>query len=189
MLPIYLAEQLETQEDVEFVEKIYEKDGPRLFYVANKIIEEESLAWGAVHDAIIVLIKHLEEFKLWEEQHQKNYMRRCTINLALKERRDRWRYAKRTCSLEEYEENVGHELMDNDTDLAKWFCNKENMELIRETVYNMKNIYGDVLFFKYFANMRNKDIAATFGLSVDTVNMRVSRAMAMLRKELKEKLR
>ncbi|MBQ7358253.1 MAG: sigma-70 family RNA polymerase sigma factor [Clostridia bacterium] len=188
MLPIYLVERLETEEDVAYVEKIYVEQGSKLFAAANKILHDESIAWGVVHDTVIVLIDYLEEYKAWDDAHQKNFLYKCEKNFVLKELRKRKCRNGRTVSLEGYEEATGRELADETQDIDEWFYSEENAAAIRNAISNMNNTYGDILFFKYFVNMRNKDIAATFGLSVASVNMRVSRAMAMLRKELKGKL-
>ena len=77
MLPIYLVERLETEEDVAYVEKIYVEQGSKLFAAANKILRDESIAWGVVHDTVIVLIDYLEEYKAWDDAHQKNFLYKC----------------------------------------------------------------------------------------------------------------
>lgn len=188
MLPIELATVIENDEDREYVERIYEKYKKQMYVAANKILFDEAESWGAVHDTIIVVTDYLDVFRDWTEQHQVNFLCKCTRTFAYKEYKRNKTYKENTFSISDTDEAPEIDIADDSMSLENLYINEENKKIIREAIEEMDQLYGDMLYFKYYMNMRNVDIARTFKIKLGTVNVRLSRAMAQLRTSVEGKL-
>ena len=76
------------------------------------------------------------------------------------------------------------DIVDEDAYVDTLVVNEENIRRVREAIQEMDDMYGDILFFKYFMNMKNIDIAREFELNINVVNTRIHRGLKILKKQL-----
>ena len=140
MLPIHIALRIENDEDRALVESIYETYGRKMYLCARKYLRDESDGWCAVHDAILVLSDYLQEYKAWSEQHQINFLCKCTTTFAIKESVYQRKRNYFTVSLNDNEKAPELELEDETQNIDAWFFSQENSRLVHNAIENMKSI-------------------------------------------------
>ena len=188
MLPIELATVIEKDEDREYVEQLYEKNKKYMYIAAYKMLHDESESWGAVHDAIIVVTDYLDEMKGWTEKHQTNFMCKCTRIFACNELRRQGKVNENSIWINDSDNAPEIDVPDDSITLEDMYIKEETSKRIEEAIEKMDPRYSEMLYLKYYMNMRNVEIARSFKLKIGTVNMRMSRAMAQLRKLLEGKV-
>ena len=184
MLLINFAMVIDDQDDARYVEALYLRLGKKMFKVANNILNDESESWGCVHDAIITLTDYLPAFKSWDETHQINFLYKCTRIHACREYNKKKKINEMTFSINGVEGRPEMDIVDEDAYVDKLVVNEENIRRVREAIQEMDDMYGDILFFKYFMNMKNIDIAREFELNINVVNTRIHRGLKILKKQL-----
>ncbi len=172
MLLFYL-EMINTQEDKDKFELLYETYRKRLFYVANQIIKDSFLAEDAVHHTFLTV---LEKFDKIDEVHSHKtfsflvvIVRNYSINLYNKRKRH---------PLIPLDENTYAD--DNDLLAAT-----EEADAVTRAIFMLPDLSRDILTLKYVHEFTNREIAAMLGITEVTVRKRLERAKKLLKKILK----
>ena len=76
------------------------------------------------------------------------------------------------------------DIEDKDSNIQNLFLEETTSKLITECIKSMPPKYGDLLLFKYYFGMKNIDIAKMLGEPINTINSRIKRAKANLKKTL-----
>lgn len=163
---IYLS-MIETEEEKSKFTRIYEKYRKLMFYVANRILQDDYLSEDAVHQAFLKIIDHLDKISENDCHKTKSYMviivRNCAINLYNQ------RKNHPTVSLDE---NPG---LAEDRPFEI-----EELDLLTKAVAKLPEIYRDILTLKYVHDLSNGEIAETLNLSEPTVRKRIERAKSRI---------
>ena len=178
MLPIIL--EIRDENDRNYVQIVFDKYGDRLSSIARKYLGNTDDINDCVQDVVIALIKRLQDYQMWDEDHQFNFLVKCCRSIAInKYKRNRTRL-ENEIGLNYPDSDKDFDIVDEDSLIEKIVISNENVKKIRDLIENMDPIYGDILYFKGFVGMKNVDIAKTLNLSVDVVNMRLMRARKIL---------
>ena len=175
MLAFYLA-AIESQEDRDLFADLYNGYRDYMFYIANKILEDEYAAENIVHDAFVRMIENLEKFNLRNGHKTKGLIGIIEDGLAKNEYKRR----KRMSSLDDEPEAV---LSDPST-IDDRLIQKEQYAKLLETVEQLDSNYKTAFLLRYGYQFSVKEIAQITGATEDNVRQRLHRAKIKLRELL-----
>lgn len=173
MLAFYLS-LLETDDDQTRFAQFYESYERRLYRAALSIVQSPAMAEDAVQDAMLKIIDHFDEFKKIENSCQDlgawsvTIVKNVSLSMLRKENR--------------------HQELPEDWDAP----DPDGAESVSDAhrlvahIRALPEIYRSVLELRLVAGWSSREVAALFHLKENTVDMRVSRGRAILRKRLRE---
>lgn len=175
---IFLA-LLDTDEERDKFEALYEKYKERMFNTINKIINDEHLSEDILQETFIKIIHNIDKIN---DDINSNSAKAFIMAVATNTAKDFYRKnAKRRgveLFVDELEEKVFY---DSGEDLSA----KLNTESrIIATIKSMKEKYRDILLMKYVQGLGNDEIAELFGITEEAVRQRISRGKKLLEKKL-----
>jgi len=155
---------IETEEDKGKFEQLYKTYKNLMFYVSNRILNDEFLAEDTVHQTFIKIIEKLDKIEDVHCHKTKSYIvimvRNCSINFYNR------RKNQASISLEEIE-NV---LFDEDT------VSLDGATDLTKAILKLPEIYQSVLTLKYVQGFSNAEIAGVLDITEETVRKRLERA-------------
>lgn len=182
MLILYLG-MLETPEEKDKFEELYNKYRRLMLYAANNILHDDFLAEDAVHQAFLKIIPHLHKLTDISCHKTKTYVVIVVENVS------RTIYAKKKkleliiTSTEDIDEETGLEITLEDT-----YFEKYDSEAIGKAIEQLPDIYRQVLVLHYYIGNSDKEIAMALDLNASTVRKRLERArqklMVLLEREV-----
>lgn len=168
MLCLYLS-LLETQEDKDKFERLYEKYSPLLKHVALQILQDEHLAEDAVHNAFLKIIKNFYEIGDISCHKTRHFLVIVTEHVAIDMLRK-----DRHAPYADYEK-VAPTLF-RPQELLDGIAVQELVAAIK----SLPEIYRTVLELHAYHGMSERQIAAVLNTSYTAVRKRLERARAML---------
>ena len=167
MLPIYLA-MIGGEEDKNKFELLYVTYMKLMFYVANRILNDERFAEDAVHQTFLKILENFDKVKEIFCHKTKSYIvimvRNTAINLYNQRKRNT------TISLEDVEYCITTEPISV----------AEDLDHLARAVLKLPVIYKDVLTLKYVQGFSNEEIAKMLDISEATARKRLERAKRRL---------
>ena len=182
MLIFYLS-LIDTEEDRNKFELIYEKYRKLMFHVANQILNDDLLAEDAVQDAFVKVIENLDKIEDIDSHNTKSYIviliRNHSINLY-NHRKKRW--------------YVPFENMENILFCDMIVENEDDNDLsslgnLGSAVMQLPVIYRDTITLKYIHGFTNSEIALSLNINEATVRKRVERAKQKIQDILEKESR
>lgn len=183
MLPVILA--IRNPEDRDFVARVYEKYKKNLYYVANDVLNHDDDAKDCVQETVVILIDKLQDYQTWDIAHQRFFLFKCCKNFACGMYNRKKKIVDNEFSMTA-EDGSEIDIADESSDVEKLVLSEYNVKRILKIIEEMDEKYGDLLFFKFYANMKNIEIAEKFNIPINTVNGRLARARKILLERLKE---
>lgn len=174
MLLLYLS-TIDTPEDKSKFELLYETYRRLMKYIALDILNDETLAEDAVHDAFVKIIPHLQKFDDIACRKTKRYI----VNVIKSVSIDMYNKIKRRKTT--YTDNL--ELLADGSDVI--FGNFELCE-ITEAIGSLPDEYREALIYRYVYNYSDKELADFLKINVGAARKRVERAKLKLASLLKE---
>lgn len=173
MIAIYLS-VIDTEQDKNKFEILYTTYRKLMFYVANRILEDQHLAEDAVHQAFLKIIENLDKIEGVHCHKTKSYIVIIVRNDAI----DIYNRRKRntTVPLEQMEFCISDET----------YSRSEDLDYLTKAVMKLPVIYKEVLTLKYVQELSNAEIAQTLGISEATVRKRLERARHKLEESIKQ---
>jgi len=172
MLPIYLA-MLDGDDEKSKFESFYLTYRKLMFHVANGILNDESLAEDAVHQAFLKILENFDKVGEISCHKTRSYVviivRNATINLYNQRKR------RTTIPLEDVEYCITTEPISV----------AEDLDHLARAVLKLPVIYKDVLTLKYVQEFSNEEIAKMLDISEAAVRKRLERAKRRLEEILK----
>lgn len=181
MIFIYMS-MIDTEEDKTKFELVYEKYRKLMFFVANQILQDDSLAEDAVHDSFIKIIKNFHQLGDINCHKTKSYIvaivRNHSINLYNNRKK------KPLIPFEEVEHpivvDMELEYMD-DLNFGKYGD-------LGNAIMKLPLMYRDIITLKFLHEFTNEEIASALDINEATVRKRIERAKRkiqdLLRKEV-----
>ncbi len=164
---------LDTEQEREFFQKLYREHRNQMYYMALKIVKNESDAEDMVHETFLTLTEHL--MGMIENPPKKNWNFILTIlkhkcyNLLKKKKKE---FEKKE-ELESILESTMEKLDERMERLEK-------KELVMKLIRDMKTSYQEVLLLQYYHDKSNAEIAEILGETQDNIrhiSMRAKRKM------------
>ncbi len=176
MLSMYLA-MLKTPEEKRRFEHLYHKYKTLLYNYAYEMLGDIQLSEDAVSDTFLILTDHMDNIEGRSDRDARNYLIIVVKNAARAIRNKRFYDVYDQEELEDAPDIV---------DVEASVENKSEKQRVYELIKQLKPIYADVLILKYYYGMKGEEIAATLGISLENVKIRLHRGKAML-KEMMER--
>ena len=178
MLPIILA--IRDEDDQNFVSIVFDKYSNQLTAIAEKYLSNTVDVEDCIQNVFVILIKRLQEYQMWDEKHQFNFLAKCCRCIAVNKYKNNQKRLENEIGLNYPNNDKDFDIIDEDSLIEKIVISNENLKKIRDLIEDMDPTYGDILYLKGFLGMKNVDIAKTLDLSVDVVNTRLTRARKIL---------
>ncbi|MHB8963627.1 MAG: RNA polymerase sigma factor [Saccharofermentanales bacterium] len=166
---IYYLSLIETEDDKDKFERLYNQYKRLMFYRARQILNDDFLAEDAVHDAFIKIIDYLDKIDENSCHRTKGFM------VIVVESTSKNLYNKRK---KDAEVLVG----DFDTqesesrDLADEVLDQLSLEVLIAKIDLLPAIYKEALLLRYVHELSDKEIAKLLSLRPDAVRKRLERA-------------
>ena len=154
-----------------FFETVYNDVFPILFKVVFRIVGDQETAEEVCHDAFLRFHQH--NASLPDSTQAKYWLLKVGKNLAYNVSKRRGREA-RANQRSWYESRRGQS--GSDADLLR----DETVTIVREAVQRLPENLRDVLVLKAYGGLSYSEIAATLGISVSNVKVRIHRARTTL---------
>jgi len=145
-----------------------------MFYIANRILNDEYLAEDAVHQAFLKVIENLDKIEDVNCHKTRSYIVTIVRNNAINMYNRRKRNT--TIPLEQMEFCISDET----------FNRSEDLDYLTKAVMKLPVIYKEILTLKYVQECSNAEIAQTLDISETTVRKRLERARHKLEEFLKK---
>jgi len=146
MLPIYLA-VINAEQDKNKFEILYTTYRKLMFYIANRILNDEYLAEDAVHQAFLKVIENLDKIEDVNCHKTRSYIVTIVRNNAINMYNRRKRNT--TIPLEQMEFCISDET----------FNRSEDLDYLTKAVMKLPVIYKEILTLKYVQECSNAEIA------------------------------
>ena len=161
---------LESDDDRKLFEYLYREYKNKLYYIAYKMLENESSAEDAVHDTYMKVINHIGKFYDISEEYERNL-----IILILKNTvRDMIRKNRsEPVPLDEEEYQSKYNIVYDDS-------YNPDKEEVKDCLKLLNEKYRTVLELKYYHGLKEHEIADILGIGNKAVNSRIFRAKKML---------
>lgn len=167
MLPIYLALLASAEEQSKF-EALYFEYRHLMFYIANKILDDQGLAEDAVHQAFIKVLENFDKVGEVSCHKTKSYLVTIVRNTAINMYNSRKR--RPTAAIEEIFFAV---------DLGQ-INQEDSIDELSVAILELPIIYRDALKLKYIHGFSSAEIAVMLDISDDVVRKRLERAREKL---------
>ncbi|MDF2504997.1 MAG: polymerase subunit sigma-24 [Clostridiaceae bacterium] len=174
---IYLS-LIDTEEEKNKFEQIYYQYKQLLFYVANKILNDEYLSEDAVHETFIKIAENIRNISEAICPQTKSYIviivRNISLNILKKQ--------KSYLDIDEYSEIISDDYSLEDEVLSKYSFN-----LIVEEISNLPVTYKDVLYLTYVEGLSTKEIARLINIENEAVKKRLQRGRKILLENIRKR--
>lgn len=176
---MYLA-ALETERDRCYFQEIYEENYLKMFYVARKLLKENSEAENAVHEAFLSLAEHFEKYSKLSCREMGGLCVTITKHKAIDILRQRQHLSDR-----ELEQLVLH-YPDAEHDPQEQLERDEKTKRLRRIMEQLPEVMKITLDLKYYYQYDNREIADLMEVSLKTVEMRLYRAKIKMRELMED---
>lgn len=172
---LYLS-LIDNEEDKIKFEDIYNSYKKTMYYVANKILEDEHYSHDAVQISFLKIIKNIDKIEEINCNKTKGFIVTIVKNTAI----DIYRKNKRE---KEKVKNLEHEIRE----VEDRFNNVEELSSnIEIAILKLPERYKSVFFLKYCHGVHDNKIGDILGISASTVRTRIKRGKEKLKSILEE---
>lgn len=175
MLNMFLA-MIETQEEKNKFEWIYDSYQQTMYYVANSVLHNNADAEDAVQQSFIRIIENLDKFNPSEQEQTKGLVVILVKRIAI----DIYRKKQRHVNLSLNEDNG----IENSTSAAVY--QPETDDRLEKALLMLPTNYAEVIKLKYSHEYTDKEISRMLSITEGNVRQRLLRAKTKLKDILEE---
>lgn len=179
---IYLM-MIESDEDKNKFEILYEKYRNLMYKVAFGVVKDEYFAEDAVHDTFVKIAKNMSKIGDVEDKKTRNFIMVVTKNTALDSYRKRTKSAEQEISVNELNDLDSYAACDSAEEDYEDSTENRVLDIIR----NMSDGYKNVFLLKYVNGLSNGEIAEVLGITEATIRKRLSRGKEIIENILEGK--
>ncbi len=169
-----LSEENKTEKAI----RIYKSYYSYMIYIAGRYLRDPADREDAAQDCMLKLISIIDSIDTSDETRLKGLCGVVTRNIAINIRK---RKEKSNVSLEEIFNVEAREPLTENTVIAN-----DTLRRLVNSIENLSPTYRDVLKLKFFNQLKEHEIAKLLDLPPKTVNQRIFRGKALLRKAIEE---
>jgi len=166
---------LETEYERNNLKQIYEKYKPLMLMCAIKILKDNERAEDAVHEAFLSIIKH-------KEKYLQNSCPDLGVPIVIITRNKCYDMLKKAGNNVESIDDHEHYLKSDVISLDNKVIQKEAYEELRRHISRVDEDSINILEMRYVLGMSHKEIANITGLNLESINKKITRAKAKVRK-------
>ena len=173
MLMIY-ASVIDDAADLRKFERIYYLYRDQMFFVANKILNDEHEAEDAVQNALLGIARNIRSLPDDDKRLVRAYTLTAAKNAALNLLPEKLR---RDMQLDIDEMDIA-----DDEDVFERVAASEDREIISRAIEKLPDIYGDVLLLHCVCGLKIENTALMLGRKKATVKKQLTRARKLVAK-------
>ena len=162
---------MHSEKDKEKLRQLYDRYKNRMYITACKVLHDPQRAEDAVHDAFIVVSKHLDKIDDVDSVRAGAYMIKVVRSRALNI--VRMGLPEKETALDEAEIKADESLLDE-------ICRKESYNEIVTAILSLEEKYRDVLTLYYLNDLSLSEIAELQGVKENTVKQQLFRGRRKL---------
>lgn len=167
---------LETETDRDVFQKLYEENQQKLYYIANKILHNETDAEDAVHNGFLKLADRFSEYRNLSYESLVKLVHTIVKNAAMDFARE---YEKKAAFLAE--EGFGEDdIPDIGSDVLEQLINRYEQEFITKALMELTEDERELLSLQYGMGMKPKAIGELLGMSSALVRKNMFRCRKKL---------
>lgn len=167
MLAMIMA--IEDEKDRRKAEQLYLTYRNVMFYAAKRILRDDARSEDALQNAFEGIIKNLDMIDEVDSIRTKSYVIRAAKNSAI----SLYRKDSRLVSFDE-------EFTTSEIEPSQTMDIEDNVRYLMEAIYQIPQIYRDVLILKSLHGYSNREIAAAYQVSESVIRKRMERAKMKL---------
>jgi len=180
MMLIYYLSLLDTEDEKERFEQIYNIHRDLMFYAAKRILKDESLAEDAVHSAFLKIINHLDKIEDINCHKTKAFLVIVVENTA----KDIYNKQKKySLPLDSFETDLLFSQNFEESVIAQISLS----ELVNN-IKSLPDIYEDILTMHFIYDLTYKEISKILKISEPNVRKRIQRARQLLLQKIGKEL-
>ena len=166
---------LDTEEEKDFLRKIFETYKDEMFYTAYVILENKQDAEDIVQDTLLALIPHLSKMKKEPPQKNWNFIVTIVKNNSFNRYKKKKRQADRELPITE---EILKDIVDVEFDTK--VLEIEQRDFVGQLLGQMSELHQDILLVRYYHELSTVEIGELLGKSPDTVRHIIHRAKKKL---------
>jgi RNA polymerase sigma-70 factor (ECF subfamily) len=183
MLSLYLSMLVNETDKLDF-ENLYRTYGNSVLKYAKSLVHHQQNAEDLAHNAWLYMAEHFHKFHFVDEDSFKNYIMTVVKSRSTSFHR---RQVKEMELFEDMGDNSIGNLRDDCEELLFSYCEKEDCQIVIESIKQLESCYRDVLNLFYLKESSPQEIAKMLCLKDSTVRQRLSRGRKKLIAILQEK--
>lgn len=185
-----------TDDDRQFVEKIYNEYGNYMYYTAYSILKNEHDAEDAVNDAMCKIIKYLSKFEKSDNENACNMVTICIRSIIKNKAIDNYnKNKKRSKIFDDYyikdkddDEYVVRDFEDKSFVLEEKVIRQEECEIVRKALLELTQDMQDAVNLVYMSGYSCTEAADFLGISDVALRARLFKARKRLKEILEKEL-
>lgn len=182
---VEIIQSIENDYEREAIEKIFTLYYKRMYKRAYDILNNSHDAEDAVQETFYRISCNVKDFLDPESPDTIGLISIYTRNVAL----NMYNRKKKQHVLFDQREDISDMSINMEApgeDVEEILINKETVEMVRNAINQLDDMYRDIVLMKYYYHKRNVEIADIIGIERSQVNGRLFRAKKMLREILGE---
>ena len=180
-----------SEEDQDFVLRIYNEYGNYMYRIANDILHNHHDAEDAVNDAMIKIISHLTKFEGNTTEEIRNKIVICIRAITRNKAIDIYNDNKKRRSLEydmlsyyDYDQADETEIEDTSINIESLIINNETVGIIQNRLLKLPEGLQDAVNLVYFCGFSGEEAADFLNISHGALRVRLYEARKRLKKFL-----
>lgn len=179
MLPLFLMAALDTKEEIDKLEALYNATNKMLYRYALSLLKNHEAAEDVVQEAYLYIANHMEKITDPYCKSSANYMLIYTKYKILR-LLGKQKQAATEALEEEAMEIVGMLSVEDEV------VRLENLMRMTETIKTLKESYRQILTYYYYLDYSVNELATELSITPDNVLVRLHRARTALKNKLME---
>lgn len=185
MLPVWLAQAIETEEERSKMEQLYDEYERLLYSIAFRYMHDSYRAEDAVHDTFVKIIDHLDSISEVKCPQTRAFLVTIVRNICLN-MLTRKSYTAEVYGSDEDDRLIVETLPDPYSNTADMYSNKYEVSLVTDAIRQLPEILQDTMILYAAHGYTTKEIAEIQGCSTETIKKRIQRGREKIRKMLGE---
>lgn len=173
----------DEENDVENIEKLYNKHKTMMYKEAYRILKDNPLAEDAVHQSFVKIMKNHKNIDFKDGNKTRNLLLIIARNTAIDIYKSRLYLNQNSNSLD-FELNENDDAPVDYVEPSKVVIDKETINIVVKAIENLPEIYRDVLLLEKVHGNTKEEIAELLNISYETTKKRSLRARKMLAEAL-----
>lgn len=171
---------LETEEDREFCQKLYEENKQKLYRIAYAILHNTADAEDAVHSCFLKIIDNFEKYRNKPYREMVVLCRVIVKHNAIDIMRERKKVVNFTDGLSLGEGDVAN----NTPDVLDLMVKSYERSLVVQALMELEGEERDLMYLQYALNLKPKDIANLYNTKSSVIRKRAMKCRNKLAKIL-----
>ena len=185
MLPVWLEQAIETEEERSRMEQLYDEYERLLYSIAFRYMHDSYRAEDAVHDTFIKIVDHLDSISEVKCPQTRGFLVTIVENICLN-MLTRKSYTSEVYETDEDGRLIIETLPDPYTNTEDIYSNKYEISRVTHAIKQLPEKLQDTMILYAAHGYTMKEISEIQGCSIETVKKRIQRSREKIRKILGE---